>query len=102
MSPKSLTKATLRPERLLTRLKLTHKAAIGYDIYLACKDQANATKILEMMLEARARNTDKNYIPKQQEFIAWALRSCWEMLQYRGFDINYIKRCTYRRNKGTG
>jgi hypothetical protein len=28
-----------------------------------------------MTLKARAKNTDKNYIPKQQEFINWALRS---------------------------
>jgi hypothetical protein len=58
-----------------TRLKLTSKAANNHDIRLARKDQANAAKILEMTLEARAKNTDKNYIPKQQEFVDWALRS---------------------------
>jgi hypothetical protein len=57
------------------KLKLTHKAATSNDIYLARRDQANAARILEMTLEARARNTDKNYVPKQEEFIAWALRS---------------------------
>jgi hypothetical protein len=58
-----------------TRLKVTSKAATNYDIYLARKDQANAVKILKMTLEERAKNTDKNYIPKQQEFVDWALRS---------------------------
>jgi len=31
--------------------------------------------MIETTLEARAINTTKNYVPKQQEFIAWALRS---------------------------
>ena len=57
------------------RLRLTHNAAISHDIYLARRDQANAAKILDMTLEARAKNTDKNYGLKQQEFITWALKS---------------------------
>jgi hypothetical protein len=54
---------------------LTNKAAIGHDIYLANRDSNNAAKILEMTLKARAKNTNTNYIPKQQEFVTWALKS---------------------------
>jgi len=67
-----------------TRLKITYKAAAGAagaagtstynrDIYLTDKDNANAAKILEMTLKARAKNTAKNYEPKQNEFSDWAL-----------------------------
>ena len=66
---------THTPNASLIRLKLTNKAAVRHDIFLAHKDQANAEKILKMRLEARPKNTDKNYIPKQDEFIAWALES---------------------------
>jgi Centromere DNA-binding protein complex CBF3 subunit, domain 2/Transcriptional activator of glycolytic enzymes len=43
------------------------------DIHLTDKDNANAIKILEMTLKARAKNTAKNYDPKQREFSDWAL-----------------------------
>src|SRR4051794_35805916 len=69
----SISYKTLNPS--LIRLKLTNNAARSHDILLTCKDQANTVKILQMMLEARAKNTDKNYILKQREFIAWALES---------------------------
>jgi hypothetical protein len=59
------------------RLKLTTKAAndIENDIRIRDKDHANVAELLKMTLEARAKNTDKNYIPKQQEFVDWALKS---------------------------
>ena len=63
-----------RPHRP-TRLKVTYKAATNHDIYLVNKDHANAAKINKMTLEARAKNTQKGYIPKQQEFIAWTRKS---------------------------
>jgi Centromere DNA-binding protein complex CBF3 subunit, domain 2/Transcriptional activator of glycolytic enzymes len=70
-SPTSPTGPTGPP----TRLRLTNKAAIDHDLFLSRRDQANAVSILEMTLKARAKNTDKNYIPKQQEFIDWTIKS---------------------------
>jgi hypothetical protein len=78
MSPASLaspTSPTTGPTRPPTRLRLTNKAAIDHDLFLSRRDQANAVSILEMTLQARAKNTDKNYIPKQQEFIDWTIKS---------------------------
>ncbi len=77
MSPKSLNISPVRLAR--TRLKITHKAAAAaattvsiiiynHDIYLKNKDNANAAKILEITLNTRAKNTAKNYKPKQKEF----------------------------------
>ena len=43
--------------------------AINHSISLTQRDEENAKEIREMALQARAKNTDKNYIPKQQEFI---------------------------------
>jgi hypothetical protein len=63
------------PNTATTKLKLTNKAAISHDTFLAQKDQANAARIPKMTLKARAKNTNKNYILKQKEFIAWALKS---------------------------
>jgi len=54
------------PNASPTRLKLTNKAAISHNTFLTRKDEANAAKILQMTLEARAKNTNKNYIPKQR------------------------------------
>ena len=61
MSHKTL-KITLK--LTLTRLKLTNNAAVSYDIKLARKNQTNATKILQITLEIRAKNINKNYISK--------------------------------------
>jgi len=77
MSSKSSNISSARLAR--TRLKITHKAAAAvataasiitynHDIYLKDKDNANAAKILEMTLNIRAKNTAKNYKPKQKEF----------------------------------
>jgi hypothetical protein len=53
-------------------LKITHRAAIEQDIYLANRDQANTAEIREMTIKSRAKNTSNNYNPKQQEFSNWA------------------------------
>src|SRR5258708_24425527 len=75
MSPASPTTSLTGLTGPLTRLRLTNKAAIDHDLFLARRDQANAVSILEMTLQARAKNTDKNYILKQQEFINWTIKS---------------------------
>ena len=56
------------------KLTLTYKAAWNHDLALTRRDKGNIAKIRETTLMARARNTEKNYKPKQAEFIAWALK----------------------------
>jgi hypothetical protein len=53
-------------------LKITYRAAIEQDIFLANRDEANTAEIREMTIKSRAKNTSNNYNPKQQEFSNWA------------------------------